>query len=279
VTVYETHARVALEKGDLDEFAQCQTQLAVLADEGFVGQREEFAAYKILCALVRNTDRSELIVALRSRSSSDRHPYVDHAIRVRGAVRENNYADFFRLYRIAPNMSAYLMDHLVDRIRRSALAVMLHAYRPSFPVAHVQSVLAFDSRGACCTFLRAHGVRFVAAKDDEEAEEADTGGDLNAEIDTKLSSANMARLFPSSNGSNGSGNRNGNGNGSAGFFNLEDDDAFDRWQASLFNVDNGNGLGHDSASGSGSLTGRKRAAANKGILTGERKQKRSKKKR
>ncbi|BFZ58426.1 hypothetical protein PYCC9005_005488 [Savitreella phatthalungensis] len=147
VEVYETHARIALEKGDLGEYNQCGTQLETLY--GLVGggrdSRHEFAAYRLLYLLhTRNLrDTDSLILSLSSEARA--HPCVRHARKVREAVVRNDFVMLGRLYADAPEMSGYLMDALVRRERACGLGVVARAYRPSVNLETVMPILACAS--------------------------------------------------------------------------------------------------------------------------------------
>jgi hypothetical protein len=127
VNVYEIHARIALEKGDLGEYNQCQTQLRALYAQKLGGHPTEFKAYRILYFIyTRNqTAINDTLADLTPADKSDRA--VRHALDVRSALALGNYHRFFQLYLDTPNMGAYLMDMFVDRERLSALACICKA--------------------------------------------------------------------------------------------------------------------------------------------------------
>lgn len=145
IEVYELHARIALEKSDLGEYNQCQTQLQSLYIQmPDAGHPLEFLAYRILYMLhTRNlTEINTVLVRLTTKERSD--PNIAHALAVRKAMACANYPRLFRLYMEAPNMSGYLMDNFVDRERIAALAIICKGYRPSLTLDQDCSrILAF----------------------------------------------------------------------------------------------------------------------------------------
>ena len=146
VDAYETHARIALESRDLAEYTQCAAVLRALhnAPEAHgAGCPAEFAAYRLLAAAAGGSDAFQAeLRRLQPRDAG--HAYVAHARATGAAVRQGDACAFFRLYRDAPRMAPYLMDALSARVRATALAAALAAYRPGVPAAWLAAQLGFE---------------------------------------------------------------------------------------------------------------------------------------
>jgi hypothetical protein len=134
IKVYELHARIALEKRDLGEYNQCQTQLRALykmnlgPNGGSGGHKDEFTAYRILY-MIYTCNRTDMNNMLADLTTADKKgPFVQHALRVRAALASGNYHKFFNLYAESQdqrwNMVPYLMDMFVERERVAAMAAV-----------------------------------------------------------------------------------------------------------------------------------------------------------
>lgn len=127
VSVYEIHARIALEKGDLGEYNQCQTQLRALYASGIKGNSIEFKAYRILY-FIYTANRTALNDAIADLTTAEKEERpIKHALNVRSSLALGNYHKFFHFYLDVPNMGAYLMDMFIRRERLAALANMCKA--------------------------------------------------------------------------------------------------------------------------------------------------------
>ena len=160
VRVYETHARIALEEGDLNEYNQCQTQLKELYrvlsdDEVALANRIEFRAYRLIYYIFLTGNEkysggsSDLFQLMLSLSTKERETVaIRHALQVREAVADVDYHRFFCLRDNCPNLGAYLMDYIVPTIRHKALLRICKAYRPSVRVEFVLKELGFETEKA-----------------------------------------------------------------------------------------------------------------------------------
>lgn len=193
--VYETHARILLEHGDLDEFNQCQTVIRSLIEgAGYVddqagckdlqsGNRtdnraplvqfeeteDEFRGYGILYALVRNAwSQLKLELSKVNACSLKAREGIElsavHAIQVVKAVQDCDYRTFFRLYNCAPHLSAYLMDFLVKRVRDQAYKCIIASHRPTVSIEYIRDALFLNDLEETRLFLRQQGASFIHEK-------------------------------------------------------------------------------------------------------------------
>ncbi|KAJ6822126.1 SAC3 family protein A isoform X1 [Iris pallida] len=192
VKVYETHARLALEAGDLPEYNQCQSKLKSLYAEGIKGCHLEFSAYNLLCVILHSNNNRDLLSAMRRLSNEAKEDQaVKHALAVRSAVLSGNYILFFRLYKDGPNLNTCLMDLYVERMRFEAIKCISKSCRPTVPVVYIARSLGFprvDQRehgkelnrlDECEEWLKAHGAVLTV----------DNSGEVH--LDTKASSSSL----------------------------------------------------------------------------------------
>lgn len=162
VDVYETHAKVALEEDDINEYNQSQTQLKELYDsitghedeegnEGALKNMNEFVSYRIIYYVFLSCNKkyqggsSDVLKIINKLSPEQRSDaFILHSLSVRAAVADNDYHKFFQLQDNAPNMSDYLMDKIVPSVRQSALQAICKAYRPSVSTSFVLRELGFN---------------------------------------------------------------------------------------------------------------------------------------
>ena len=79
-----------------------------------------------------------------------------HSLQVVDSVLSNNFFKFFQLYNSdnCPNLSGYLMDFLLQRVRLSAYPIIISAYRPKLDVRDFAKFLSFEDDDEAIHFLQ-----------------------------------------------------------------------------------------------------------------------------
>lgn len=130
VQVYEAHARIAVQNADFGEYNQCQTQLKVLYENGFVGNESEFTAYRLLYLLITQ-NLVDLNNELKCLSYEIRNsPDVSIALQIHYCISN---ADTFGLLRACAQVSKfgqYIVQSLITKARLQIIDSLSRAVKP-----------------------------------------------------------------------------------------------------------------------------------------------------
>jgi hypothetical protein len=170
VSAYETHARVALEHDDLAEYNQCQTVLKTLHEryineEKFKDSRGEFAAYRLLYALIADetakNGRQLFTEMIDLTEENIEHDFVKHALEAIVSVKGSDIVKFFKLRKIAPNYNWNLMQKHANRLRGHALLALCSSHRPTIPVSFFTTTLGFENEEETMEYLKSDEIKAV----------------------------------------------------------------------------------------------------------------------
>lgn len=170
VDVYETHAKIALEENDLNEYNQCQTQLKELyalfttgsdneESKAALRNQNEFVAYRLLYYVVltmeshKHKSSSDIFNIMQSLTNDQLNdPIIKHALAVRETCCSDilDYHLFFRLCKVTSDVTAashmiYLMNRIVPPMRYEVLLRLCKAYRPTaVPIDFIIRAIGFE---------------------------------------------------------------------------------------------------------------------------------------
>jgi SAC3 family protein LENG8/THP3 len=137
IQVYEAAADAAVLSGSLGFYLSCQSRLLRDLYPGDDTKRRpgriramEFLGQSIIFFSAASPDGTELACLMRDMTVESFHaPDVRFALKVASYLASCNFIDFFRLYGTAKRRQKVLMNPAVDRLRSTAIAMLVRSYR------------------------------------------------------------------------------------------------------------------------------------------------------
>lgn len=133
MTVYQEHARIALENDDLGEFNQCQSRLMVLYDNTTIKRthREEFTVYLILYYVLMQ-DYSAIdalkLELIRERGRSIKNAGIALAFEIAETRLVGNYHKFMKLCASLKGLGQKLIKAFMDQEILKTLVTICRSY-------------------------------------------------------------------------------------------------------------------------------------------------------
>ncbi|QLQ79037.1 hypothetical protein HG537_0B03840 [Torulaspora globosa] len=133
VKVYESHARIALENGDLGEFNQCQSRLITLFELPTVKPSfiEEFTSYRILYYMLTEDSGSMNTLRLKLMTENKavfKNHMVQTAFKLAHARLVGDYHNFMKIYTSMKNLGKKLVDAFIEKEKLKSLVVICKSY-------------------------------------------------------------------------------------------------------------------------------------------------------
>ena len=170
IDLYETHAKIALQCGDTNEFNICQTKLNEAYNESMVGSERthfEFLYYRLLYCIFE--DSNSVLKIMNSLTKEEKaHLWIRFALKIRETLATRNYHLFFLLFLRAPGMGKFLIQQYINRERVKALRLIIACFRPTVHIDFLAKELGFgegiindDALDQCKDFCSSVGCKFV----------------------------------------------------------------------------------------------------------------------
>ncbi|SMN20857.1 similar to Saccharomyces cerevisiae YPR045C THP3 Protein that forms a complex with Csn12p that is recruited to transcribed genes and may have a role in transcription elongation [Maudiozyma saulgeensis] len=198
VLVYETHARLALENGDLGEYNQCQSRLLILYEDKSLKNANnnfaEFISYLILYYIL--TDDNSAIMALRLKliqqnPGTFKSKIVQKSFCLADAKLKGNYHIFMKTCDTITTLGKHLINAFIEKEILRSLNTICSSYN-QIGLDFLKEEFHFPNINTVDFFLRKKGFGdFIKIKNQGKPNEF-------SYLDTKASKALASALYQNS---------------------------------------------------------------------------------